>query len=437
MLGLDFGTTNSAIAGKQADGSTRLASFALDGQPTTTFRSVLYFNPDDNAYGRQPQAAVGPRAIEAYRSAGAGAGGRFMQALKSFLASRLFEGTYVFGWKFTLEDLIALILAALRAAAEEQFGPMRGRVLIGRPVHFVVGGAGETDPERDAAALSRLRRAAAQAGFAEVAFEYEPVAAAYQYERGLDHDELVLIGDFGGGTSDFCLIRLGPSARREPDRSRTILAVDGVPLAGNAFDARLVRAVASPSLGLGSMRRSEAGQILPIPSWLYSRLERWEDMSMLATPATMETLRQLRRQALEPQRIEALIQLVQGDLGYLLYQEVERAKLALSLAEQTDFAFDLAPSTIARRIERGELDAWIAADLARISTCVDRLLERCGVPRSSVDRVFLTGGSSLVPSVRRIFAERFGAERLRGGDELTTVARGLAMIAGSESQRGG
>jgi hypothetical chaperone protein len=152
-------------------------------------------------------------------------------------------------------------------------------------------------------------------------------------------------------------------------------------------------------------------------------------MSMLATPATMATLHQLRRQALEPERIDALIQLVQGDLGYRLYQEVERAKLALSSAEQTDFAFDLPPSRIVRTIERGALDTWIAADLARISTCVDRLLERCAVPRSSVDRIFLTGGSSLVPSVRRIFAERFGVERLRGGDELTTVARGLAMIA--------
>lgn len=432
MLGLDFGTTNSAIALAQPDGSTRLAAFTLDRRPTTTFRSVVYFNPDDNTVGRPPHAVAGPRAIEAYRDAGAGAGGRFIQSLKSFLASRLFDGTYVFGWKFTLEDLIAEILTALRNAADLQFGAPRGRVIIGRPVHFVVGGSGETDPERDAAALTRLRGAAARAGFDDVAFEYEPVAAAYQYERGLDHDELVLIGDFGGGTSDFCLIRLGPSARRAANRGGTILAVDGVPLAGNAFDARLVRHAVSPALGLGSLRRSERGQTLPIPSWLYSRLERWEDMSMLATPATLETLRQLRREALEPDRIEALMQLVQGDLGYLLYQEVERAKLALSLSERTHFAFDVPPSNIARDIQRQELDAWIATDLERIRTCVDRLLAGCGVAASAVDRVFLTGGSSLVPSVRRIFAQRFGDDRLRGGDELTTVARGLAMLAAVE-----
>ena len=436
MLGLDFGTTNSAIALAHADGSTRLAAFTLDRQATTTFRSVLYFNPDDRAFGRAPHAVAGPQAIEAYRDAGAGAGGRFIQSLKSFLASRLFDGTHVFGWKFTLEDLIAVILRTLREAAEAQFGPQRGRVLVGRPVHFVVGGAGETDPERDVVALERLRNAAAQAGLAEVAFEYEPVAAAYQYERRLDHDELVLIGDFGGGTSDFCLIRLGPTARQERDRRRTILAVGGVPLAGNAFDARLVRAVVSPALGLGSLRRSERGQTLPIPSWLYSRLERWEDMSMLASPATMATLQQLRHQALAPDRIDGLIQLVQGDLGYLLYQEVERAKLALSLEDRTHFRFDLLSAVpVERGVERTEFEHWIGAHLARIGTCVDALLDGCGVPASAVDRVFLTGGSSLVPSVRGLFAARFGADRLRGGDELTTVARGLAMIATAEPDR--
>lgn len=239
----------------------------------------------------------------------------------------------------------------------------------------------------------------------------------------------MLIGDFGGGTSDFCVIRLGPTARRERDRSATILGVDGVPLAGNTFDARLVRAVVSPALGLGSLRRSERGQTLPIPSWIYSRLERWEDMSMLATPATMETLRMLRRQAVESERIDGLIELVQGDLGYLLYHEVERAKLALSLDTHTRFDFEPLTAPIACDLTRPAFEKWIAADLQRIATCVDRLLARCGVAPTAVDRVFLTGGSSLVPSVRGIFAERFGSDRLRGGDELTTVARGLAMLA--------
>ena len=429
MLGLDFGTTNSAVALAHPGGAARLATFPLEGRQTATFRSVLYFSPERSRYGQTPVALAGPEALTAYREAGGDAGGRFMQCLKSFLASRLFDGTYVFGWKFTLEDLVALMLADLRAAAIAQLGAAGDAVLIGRPVHFVVDAAGEVDPERDANALARLTRAAEMAGFRRVEFAYEPVAAAYEYERGLDHDELVLIGDFGGGTSDFCLVRLGPGARRTGDRTETILAVDGVPLAGNAFDARFVRAVVSPALGLGSKRRSEKGQELPIPSWIYSRLERWEDLSLLAVPETLDTLRRLGQQAVEPARIANLIHLVRHDLGYSLYQEVERAKLGLSREVAVEFVFDELPDTLAAPIARGDFEGWIDADLMRIAACVDRLLLRCGIPPSAVDRVFLTGGSSLVPSVRAIFADRFGADRVRGGDELITVARGLALIA--------
>jgi hypothetical chaperone protein len=320
-----------------------------------------------------------------------------------------------------MERLVGCFLRTLLAGI-----PPAASIIVGRPVRF----AGEFVD--DALGADRLRGAYADAGVPRVTLALEPEAAGTLFARTLTEPATVLIGDFGGGTSDFCLIRLGPTARREHDRSSSILGVDGVPLAGNSFDARLVRAVVSPSLGLGGLRRSESGQVLPIPSWIYSRLERWEDMSMLATPATLDTLRQLQRQAVEPDRVDALIQLVQGDLGYLLYQEVERVKLALSLDTRAGFDFDLLSTPIDRGVQRNEFEGWIAADLARIATCVDRLLERCDVPPSAVDRVFLTGGSSLVPSVRGIFADRFGADRLRGGEELTTVARGLAMMAGRD-----
>ncbi len=431
MLGLDFGTTNSAVARAAGTGAARLATFTLDGRQTATFRSVLYFSPEHVRWGSPPTALAGPAALMAYRDAGAGGGGRFMQSLKSFLASRLFDGTSVFGWRLTLEELIAQMLGVLRAAAIEQLGDGGDAVLLGRPVHFVVEAGGEADPARDEAALARLRAAAECAGFTRVAFAYEPVAAAYEYERALDHDELVLIGDFGGGTSDFCLVRLGPGARRSGNRAETMLGVDGVPLAGNSFDARFVRAVVSPALGLGSRRRSEGGQLLPIPSWIYSRLERWEDLSLLAVPETLDTLRRLHRHALEPEKLEGLIHLVRHDLGYALYQEVERTKVDLSRATAAHFAFDELPET-GRDLTRADFEEWIAPDLARIAGCVDRLLARCDVPPSAVDRVFLTGGSSLVPSVRAIFTTRFGADRVRGGDELITVARGLALLAAEQ-----
>lgn len=426
MLGLDFGTTNSAVGVAARDGTTRLATFGSD-PPGATFRSVLHFSGLERKPIRRPVPTTGPAAIAAYLDEGAG--GRFLQSLKSHLASRHLTETWVFGWKFDVEELIAILLAALREAGRAQLGDPGERVLLGRPVHFAAGPEGRVDVEGDERAVARLREAAARAGFREVDFEYEPVAAAHAYERTLDHDELVLIGDFGGGTSDFCLVRLGPTARRAGDRRDTILGVDGVPIAGGTFDGRIVRAVVAPRLGLGALRRSEHGKELPMPSWIYARLERWEDVSFLASPATLEKLRQLRFQAREPSRIDSLIRLVEHDLGYLLYQAVEATKLELTRAETARFEFRELPRRIVQEVARRDFEAWIAPDLERLGACVDRLLERSGVAPREVDRVFLTGGSSLVPSVRRLFAERFGEDRLRGGEELTTVARGLAAIA--------
>jgi len=370
---------------------------------------------------------AGPDAIEAYLDEGAA--GRFLQSLKSHLGSRLFRETYIYGWKYTLEDLVAILLRELRAAVRAQFGDVGTNVLIGRPVHFAIGDFGKVDDEGDEHAMARLRAAAQLAGFDEVEFEYEPLAAAYEYERSLDHDELVLIGDFGGGTSDFCLVRLGPGPRRDADRKQHIVGIDGVPIAGDAFDGKIVRALVAPRLGMGSMRRSEHGKELPVPAWIYTRLERWEDVSVLKSRATMETLRQMRFQALEPSRIESLIRLVEDDLGYLLYQAVERCKVELSSGELARFSFKELPRRIDQEVRRAHFEDWLAPDLERLAECVDRLIARAGVVAGDVDRVFLTGGSSLVPCVRALFASRFGAERLRGGEELTTVARGLALTA--------
>jgi hypothetical chaperone protein len=426
-IGLDFGTTNSSIALAAADGSCALASFSDGERDTTTFRSVLHFTADEEDRRRPLSIVAGPRAITSYLETSAS--GRFIQSLKSHLASKLFEETFIFGWKYTLTDLIAIILRELRAGAREQFGEIGEAVCLGRPAHFVTGADATIDDALDELALERLRQAAGKAGFGEVRFEFEPVAAAYEYERQLDHDELVLIGDFGGGTSDFCLIELGPSWRGRGGRPRNILGVDGVPVAGGRFDGKLVRSLVAPKLGLGSLRRSELGKSLPVPAWIYGKLERWEDLSFLKSPATMETLKQIKFQAAEPRRIESLIRLVDDDLGYALYRAIERTKLELSDAETSRFVFKGLPLLIQQDATRAGFDALIEPELTALGECVDRLLGRSGVGPAEVDRVFLTGGSSLVPCVRALFARRFGVGKLRGGEELTTVARGLALTA--------
>jgi hypothetical chaperone protein len=295
---------------------------------------------------------------------------------------------------------------------------------------------GAETAEDEAYALGRLRHAFELAGWEQVEFEMEPVAAAYAYESSLDHDELILIGDFGGGTSDFSLLHVGPSvaARRRGRQGAGLLGNSGVGLAGDAFDARIVRRLVSPALGADSMAHS-GEKILPaLPAWIYANLERWHYLSFLRTRPVMEMLQSARVRAMEPEKIEALIMLVDEDLGYQLHQAVQRVKFALSGSERAEFHFQEAALELRIAVTRAEFERWIAEELQVIERCVDGLLSQCGVDARSVDRVFLTGGTSFVPAVRRIFETRFTAERVRSGNEFTSVASGLALRA-QEMQR--
>lgn len=430
-FGIDFGTTNSAVAMVQPGGEVQLARFAFRGEEISSCRSVLYFEQSKSANGqRRVHGYSGPGAIERYLDAEEK--GRLIQSLKSHLSSRSLTGTEVFGRRHRLEELVARIVGDLRKRAEEQFLQPVKRVTVGRPVRFV----GADAEEEDDFAVSRLREAFMAAGFEEVEFELEPVAAAVAYEARLDHEELILIGDFGGGTSDFSLLRVGPEVRRRGRRQEDLLGNSGVGLAGDAFDARIIRKLVSPALGSNSEARS-LNKILPaVPAWIYAHLEHWHYLSFLRTNNVREILKSARMRALEPEKIEALIAVIEGDLGYQLHQAVQKVKYELSQKESAEFAFRdgvAGGSTVELRIPitRAEFESWIADDLAAIEHSVDALLRSTAIEPRNVDRVFLTGGSSFVPAVRQVFIRRFGQERIRGGNEFTSVAQGLALRAAS------
>jgi hypothetical chaperone protein len=299
------------------------------------------------------------------------------------------------------------------------------RVVLGRPVRFV----GADTKEADALAVSRLEQAFRRAGFDEIVFEFEPVGAAYFYESRLDHDERIVIADFGGGTSDFSLLKVGPGVKK-----RGILSTAGLPLAGDSFDAKIVRNVVSPMLGLGTEYRS-LDKMLPMPSSVYLKLEKWHHLSFLKTQETLRMLRSLEAQAEEPGKIEALIHLVENDAGYNLHRAVQRTKVELSSREQSEFVFEDPCVSIRQTVRRGDFEDWIEPQLSQISDILDVLLREAKTDAAQVDRVFLTGGTSLVPAVRRIFEHRFGAERVQAGDEFTSVARGLALRAEAQKPR--
>jgi hypothetical chaperone protein len=431
-IGIDFGTTNSAVALYQPGHDVQLARFTFRSETQPACRSVLYFEQSKSSSGlRRVHGWSGPEAIERYLDADEK--GRLIQSLKSHLSSRSLTATEVFGRRHRIEELVTRIVSDLRKHAESQFGLAIRRATVGRPVRFV----GAESIEDDDFAVSRLREAFLAAGFDEVEFELEPIGAAFAYEANLDHDELILIGDFGGGTSDFSLLRVGPEVKRRGRRPEDLLGNSGVGLAGDAFDARIIRKLVSPALGSNSEARS-LNKILPaVPAWIYANLERWHYLSFLRTNNVREILKSAHARALEPDKIEALIAVIDGDLGYQLHQAVQQVKFELSQKDRAEFRFRDGTAhahTIDLKIPvtRHEFELWIAEDLAAIEHSVDALLKSTGVHPREVDRVFLTGGTSFVPAVRRIFTARFGEEKLRGGNEFTSVAQGLALRAAAE-----
>jgi len=418
-VGIDFGTTNSTIAVTGQNRNIITAKFQFGDELTETFRSVLYFEQNRTGDRKHLSALAGPKAILQYlRSEQKG---RLIQSLKSYLASRLLTSTTVLGRPYLLEDLIAFLIRSLREEAEATLGRLGGTVVVGRPVRFLSAESKEDDDW----AVTRLRKALLTAGFDNVVFEYEPVGAAYYYEIRLDHDELVLVADFGGGTSDFSLLRVGPTYRKSKNQ-RKILGTEGVALAGDAFDARFIRHVVSPLLGRESYYESMENLYQP-PAWIYAKLERWHHLSFLKSKETMDILRSIRAQSLDAGKIDSLIQLIQEDLGFYLHSAVQRTKLELSSREATIFSFQVPGISISQLVTRRQFENWIEEELHSIANCVDRLLTRVGVTSAEVDKVFLTGGSSFVPAVRKIFEARFGAGRLVVGGEFTSVAMGLAL----------
>src|ERR1017187_8780168 len=421
-IGIDFGTTNSSIAYANGSGEVQLAKFPYLGGLTDAYRSLLYLQRQKEGGVNILKSWTGPEAIEEYLSADMK--GRLIQSLKSFLSSRNLHSTEVFGRRLTLEDLIARILRDLREKAEHQFGIKIRSAVVGRPVHFV----GAENQEDDTYAEGRLRSAFDSAGYESVEFEMEPIAAAHYYESTLDHDELILIGDFGGGTSDFSLVHVGPTVRRSDRVSGSIVGNAGVGIAGDAFDAKIIRHLVSPALGAGSQLRS-LGKILTVPNWVYIKLERWHHLSLLRGRDVLEMLRGVRAQSLEPEKIGALIHFIKEDLGFHLHRAVQKVKSDLSNAPLATFQFSDGFVDLAAAVERATFEEWISEELRQIAGCIDSLLTSSGVLPKDIDMVFLTGGSSFVPAVRRIFETRFGKKRIRGGNEFTSVARGLALKA--------
>lgn len=417
-IGIDFGTTNTVVALSDGRGSTRVVNLKGPKGDMSGFRSALGFQLIPSADGSPPERVInaGPYAVETYLEDPLET--RFIQSFKNFAASAAFSETVIDGRRYKFEDLLAVFLEQVKEHAGEGLNPLPPRVIVGRPVTFAGGNPNEP------LALERYEAAFASLGFSDIRYAYEPVGAAFYFASTLKTTAAVLVADFGGGTSDFSIIRFEPT----PEGLRSVpLGRAGVGVAGDAFDYRIIDSLVSPELGKGTTYTA-MGKTLPVPQRYYTAFAKWEQLAFLRASRDMKDIRGLVRSADEPDKMERLVEVLDENYGYALYQSVSALKMALSSQDSAEFVFEQGDVNIRAQVDRATFEAWIKPELDAMQGAVDLALERAGLKPDGVDRVFLTGGTSFVPAVRAIFTDRFGNDKIESGSEFESIASGLALI---------
>ncbi|GBR52997.1 molecular chaperone DnaK [Neokomagataea thailandica NBRC 106555] len=382
------------------------------GESRQTCRTLLCLWHETEGSRRVLSEAIGQDAIEAYLDDPAES--RLIMSMKSYLAQASFQETRLFGKTMRLEDLIARFLRALMDKAG--YAPESTSVTIGRPVRF----AGER--ANDALGVSRLEQSFMAAGFPKPHIVPEPEGAGWRFMQRLDRASTILVGDFGGGTSDFSIMRFDPA---EEERVQT-LGHSGVGIAGDQFDARIIEHVVAPALGRNATYRVMGGAALPVPPEWFLDLGRWHRLSMMRTPQTLRSIEDVAKTSSAPDALRHLYRLIDDQAGQGLHRAVSEAKAALSHHDQTTLSFAHGQFKLDATINRTEFEQWIAPDLARMDAAIAQALSEAGNP--TIDRVFLTGGTSFVPAVRALFSRRFGNDKIDSGSEFVSVAEGLALI---------
>ncbi|MFN8483714.1 MAG: Hsp70 family protein [Anaerolineae bacterium] len=441
MLGMDFGTTNSGISlydGRRvellpldpANANPRVARSALyitNDQKVSIARAALqeYFEQNLGRTVRLERVWVGeieqvfaelPAFIrDVYAWVDANSPGRLLISFKSGLREADYAGTIIGQFFLSLEDLIGSYLYTTRLRAERILGRPQRAIVLGRPVRFAA------DPQADQIAQERLIEAALRAGYERIALEYEPIAAAYHYAAGVRGEENILVFDFGGGTLDLTVMRIGPQ-RRE------VLATGGLPIAGDVFDQKLVRAKLAEHFGEHTVYGPRQSR-LPVPSWIYDTLADWQTLVTLQSPENRRMLDEIKRTAQEPRRIQALVDLVANNYGLRLFEAAETAKRQLSRRLETEILLAGPSFTIRQPVTRVEFETIIRAEIQSVDALIDDTLARSGLAPREIDAVIRTGGSSEIPVFQRMLAHKFGEEKVRSIDIFSSVTSGLGLIA--------
>jgi hypothetical chaperone protein len=413
---IDFGTTNSLLAAASADAVHPPIALDLPARDPTILRSVLYF-PDAS------RCHYGVHALGEY--AAQGMQGRLIRSIKKYLPRRSFIGTYIEERPMNLEDLIGALLGEMRARANRHFGADVTSVVLGRPARFAA------DDGDDRFAEYRLERSARVAGFTRIAFLPEPIAAARDFRATLTEPRTVLVGDFGGGTSDFTVMRM----RAAGYDARDVLAIGGVSVAGDAFDSAIMRNHVAPHFGSEVTYRVPMGHnVLRMPPALMEKICSPADASLLRMQDALSFLRNVQAWSLGPddrRRMDQLLTFVEDRLGFQLFEAIEAAKRALSDAQHSAVRFSYPTIEVNEPVTRAAFERGSERQTAAILDELDATLARAGLTADAIDVVCCTGGTARLPALRNALAERFGADKLTEFRNFHSIVHGLAEHARS------
>ena len=407
--GIDFGTSNSTV-GFIEGGKPKLVPLE-DGQ--VTMPSAVFFNFEDN------RTYFGRRAIADYTD---NVDGRLLRALKSVLGTSLInDKTRIKTHSIAFSDIIGSFLHNLKELLEEAAGQPVDNIVLGRPVHFV-----DDDPQADRLAQNELEKAAARRGFKHVAFQFEPIAAALDYEQSVRREELALIIDIGGGTSDFSIVRVSPERSKAADRQSDILASAGVHVGGTDFDRLLSIAYLMPELGYLTPTKDGKRNL---PAGYFIDLATWQRINLLYTSKAMSDLRQIRYEAARPELVERMIDIVRHRQGHALASKIERAKIELTARAATKMEVELTDERLDIALTQAGLDAAIAGAVDRVALTIAGTLSDAQLAPSQITTLFLTGGSTAVPLLKQTVLAMFPAAAIVEGDMFGSVGLGLALDA--------
>lgn len=410
LYGIDFGTTNSALAIFDEE--------TMEIHSIIIIPSLIYFYHQFTS-GDAKNYVVGEGAITAYLDDNMK--GRFIKSVKQILSRSSFTETRIHNRKYTAADLVAIILKELKERADELTGQDCRRAVIGRPVFF-----DDDSVQKDTLAQTRLNKAAQLAGFEDVRFQFEPIGAAFAYEKTLTKKENVLVADLGGGTTDFTYLVLDPAKVGSKDRKKDMMASGGVYVGGDSFDSAFMWEKGTPYFGKNTQYEATPGKVLTVPKSLFANICSWEQMNFFNSLRIKKDIEDYYYFSGNDRKFKNLITLIDNNLGYSVFQSIEKTKITLSNAATSMFSYQQMGITIEEEIPLPVYEQIIAKDVDRIANYLDEFMRQNNIDPKNIDSLFLTGGTSMVGSIQRLFKTKFPHVNLNSGDNFKSVATGLA-----------